>query len=44
MVVLEMVGEVIAFPGGLIKELDIHYVVRILVCHFNDSSMLYAIK
>ena len=27
MVVLEMVGEVIACPGGLVKGLDIHYVV-----------------
>lgn len=37
-VVLEVVSEVVAFSGGLVVELDVHYVMCILVGHFDHPN------
>lgn len=37
-VVLEVVREVVTFPGRLVVELDVHYMVRVLVCHLDHTD------
>lgn len=37
-VIFEVIGEMICLPGRAIMELYVDNIMRILVCHFNDSD------
>jgi hypothetical protein len=43
-VIFEVIGEMICFPRRTIMELHVDDVVRILICHFNDSDHVICLK
>ena len=43
-VIFEVIGEMICFSRRAIMELHVDNVVRILICHFNDSDHVICLK